>query len=63
MWLAEMAVFIAVSVATFMVILASLRGPATLDAGATALLIIVSAAVGALVSNRFRAWILRRRGK
>ncbi|MEV7341407.1 hypothetical protein [Streptomyces sp. NPDC093544] len=63
MWLAEWSVFVVASAATFVACLASLSRPVTLDAGATALLIAVSAGVGIFASNRFRAWGMRRKTK
>lgn len=61
MWLAEIAVFLVASAVTFIVCLAVIGRPVTLDAGSTALLIAVSAGVGVLVSGRFRSWGLRRK--
>ncbi|MET8406288.1 hypothetical protein [Streptomyces sp900116325] len=66
MWWAEMAIAIAVAAATFAALVVLLGSAAahgrhvTLDGGASTVLIALSIGVGIYVSNRFRAWGLRR---
>ncbi|MFB7248693.1 hypothetical protein ACFCYX_40420 [Streptomyces populi] len=66
MWWAEMAIGLAVSAATFAVIVVFLGASAaqgrhsTLEGGASGLLIALSLGVGIFASGRFRAWGLRR---
>ncbi|MFD5520863.1 hypothetical protein [Streptomyces sp. NPDC127066] len=66
MWWAEMAIALAVAAATFTALVAFLESTtaqgrhATLDGGASILLIALSIGAGIFVSGRFRAWGLRR---